>query len=371
LAQPTRGDTEFLLPPSAYTDPAWLERERALVLHRSWALVADAATIPEVGDQVAVTIDRVPLVVVRTAGGLRAFHNTCRHRGMTIVQGVQCGGSLRCPYHGWEWDLEGDLVRVPQRRTQFPDLNPGAYGLHPAAVAEWEGMVFANPEPDAPDFATAGLAGLDRHLGSFRPGSLPQVANVTIPVACNWKLFVENHIDVYHLWYLHSLTLGDFDHARFEHHELGDSGNWASYEPMRSGRTGPPDGIRHLDERDRDGIQAHMLFPNVLMAASTNYFVTYAITPVTPEHSTIDLRVRTEPDADVDAIVAEVRSFIDEDVGACEAVQDAVRAGRFAVGPLARTHEAPITAFQTTLLRTMTADADPGSRTSVLAPARG
>jgi phenylpropionate dioxygenase-like ring-hydroxylating dioxygenase large terminal subunit len=365
VAESTAGAAEvapatFLLPPSAYTHAGWLQREQAGLFHRSWSIVADAAELREPGDRVAVVVGQAPIVVVRTDEGLRAFHNVCRHRGMTVVQPPGTFGgpmgkaideadcsTLRCPYHGWEWDLDGTLVRVPQRKAQFPDLDAAALGLHPASVAEWEGMVFVNAEPDA-DFATD-LAGLDQHLGSFRPALLPQVARVRIEAACNWKLFVENHIDVYHLWYLHDQTLADFDHTQFEHHELGS--NWASYEPLRTS-VAPTDRdvVRHLDARDRAGIQAHMLFPHTLIAASTTFFTTYAIRPIAPDRSWIDLRIRAEADADVDALVAATRAFIDEDVAACEQIQVAVSADRFGVGPLARTHERPITTFQSHLL---------------------
>jgi phenylpropionate dioxygenase-like ring-hydroxylating dioxygenase large terminal subunit len=317
-----------------------------------------------VGDRVAVTVGRAPIVVVRAEGGLRAFHDICRHRGMIVAgsDGSSCGETLRCPYHGWEWDLDGRLVRVPQRRTQFPDLDPGALGLHPASVAEWEGMVFVHPDHPVPPFADA-RAGLDTHLGSFRPGRLPKVARVRIEADLNWKLFVENHIDVYHLWYLHDRSLAEFDHTRFQHQAVGR--NWASYEPMRDGGGDVGDGgeggdsgdglvpIRHLAERDRRGIQAHMLFPNTLMAASASYFATYAVHPITPGRSFVDLRVRAEPDVDVDRLVASIRAFIDEDVRACEQIQRALPAARFAVGPLARTHERPIETFQTNLLEAL------------------
>ena len=75
------------------------------------------------------------------------------------------------------------------------------------------------------------MAGFADAVGSVRPGLLPQVATADIPAACNWKLFVENHIDVYHLWYLHALSLADFEHRRFEHRAVGP--HWVSYEPRR------------------------------------------------------------------------------------------------------------------------------------------
>jgi choline monooxygenase len=342
---------EFLLPPAAYRSEEWLERERTALFDRGWRLVADAAELAAPGAYAAVDVGRSPLLVVRGADGvLRAFHNMCRHRGMALATG--CGefaATINCPYHQWRFDLEGALKIVPQRSEQFPDLVLDDWGLLPASVGEWEGMVFASPDPAAPPLADV-LGELPTHIGSYRPGLLTQVAAVDIEGAFNWKLFVENHIDVYHLWYLHAETLGDFDHPKFQHWQLDR--NWASYEPLRQ-----PDAaaarltqgtrpIEHIDDRDRLGIGAHMVFPNLLMATAAEFFITYAVFPVTPERSRIELRVRAEPGADADALVAAARSFIDEDVNACEQVQRVMGSTAFAVGPLAREHEAPITTFQ-------------------------
>ncbi len=342
----------FLLEPAAYVDPGWLERERDLLFSRTWTLVGDAATVSEPGGYLTAVVGRAELLVVRGDDGhLRAFHNLCRHRGMTLAEG--CGrfdATVACSYHGWRFDLEGRLVVVPQRSREFPDLDLDRWPLLAASVEVWEGMVLVHPDPDAPPLAEA-MAGVLQHLGSHRPGGLAQVAQVEIQAACNWKLFVENHVDVYHLWYLHERSLGDFDHARFEHHQQG--GNWASYEPRRSSAEPRVDGgvaIRHLAPRDLDGIGAHLVFPNLLMATTAGFFATYAVYPLAADRSRIDLRVRAEPDADVAGLVAAIRGFVDEDVSACEGVQRAMASGRFAVGPLARHHEAPITAFHTHLL---------------------
>ena len=349
----------FSLAPSAYLDPAVLALELERVFERSWSIVADAAQLAEVGATLPVRVGRCPIVVVRTEQGLRAHHNICRHRGMQVISDPSNCNSLRCGYHGWEWSLDGDLARVPQRRTQFPDLDDRLMGLMPAAVDEWEGMVLVNADPAAAPLAET-LSIIPEGIGSFRPGQLDQVAQITLHAGCNWKLFVENHVDVYHLWYLHDRTLADFDHTQFEHTAGG--GNWSSYEPVKAARRstyGSVPGavaVEHIDDRDRFGIGAHMVFPNLLMASTADYFITYAITPVTPTSSTIDLRVRAESDSDADALVAAARSFIDEDIEACERIQMAMRAERFVVGPLAQHHERPIEAFQQHLLDRLAAD---------------
>ncbi len=346
---------EFLLPPAAYRTEAWLERERTAFFDRGWRLVADATALTEPGAYVAADVGRSPLLLVRGADGvLRGFHNMCRHRGMALASGCgQFATNIGCPYHQWRFGLDGALRIVPQRSDQFPDLVLDDWGLLPASVGEWEGMVFANPDPAATPLRDV-LGDLPTHIGSYRPGLLTQVAAVDIEGAFNWKLFVENHIDVYHLWYLHEETLGDFDHPKFEHWQLGR--NWASYEPLRradlaaSRLTQGTEPIGHIDDRDRLGIGAHMVFPNLLMATAAEFFVTYAVFPVTPERSRIELRIRAEAGADPDALVAAARSFIDEDVNACEQVQRVMGSSAFAVGPLAVEHEAPITVFQRHLL---------------------
>jgi choline monooxygenase len=345
----------FLLPPHAYTDPTWFARERRSIFATTWQLVAHVDQVPRAGDFVAVTVGGTPIAIVRHEDGtLRAFHNVCRHRGMAMLD--RCGNTAReieCVYHGWRYDLDGALQVVPQRRAQFPDLDAAACSLRRAAVGVWEGMVFVNPDGAASPLC-ASLGELHDHIGSYRPGQLSLVGSADVPAACNWKLLVENHIDVYHLWYLHRDSLGDFDHNRFEHYQLGR--NWASYEPLRTEDstlarlTAGTVEIRDLDPRDRNGLGAHLVFPNTLMASNAEFFMSYAVVPDAPDRSHIEIRVRAEPEADGDALVAAARSFIEEDVRACERIQASLASPWFEVGPLAQTHEAPITAFQQNVL---------------------
>lgn len=342
----------FLLPPAAYRSDEWLERERTALFDRGWKVVADHTQLATPGDYVSADVGRSPLLLIRGHDGvLRAFHNMCRHRGMALT--TDCGNftnAVACPYHAWRFGLDGALKAVPQRGEQFPGIVLEDWGLLPASVGEWEGMVFANPDPAAPPLIDV-LGDLPTHIGSYRPGLLTEVARVDIEGDFNWKLFVENHIDVYHLWYLHEETLGDFDHPKFEHWQLGR--NWASYEPLRhpdkvanASITQGTVPIAHIDDRDRLGIGAHMVFPNLLMASSAEFFITYAVFPVAPDRSRVELRVRAEPGADPASLVAAARSFIDEDVHACEQVQRVMGSTVFEVGPLAHEHEAPIERFQ-------------------------
>lgn len=257
-------------------------------------------------------------------------------------------------YFSREWfDLEQEHVHATtwHRVDASVAQREAATGGH--IVDVWEGLQFASKRP-AQTLAEA-LGELPDAIGSFRPSALVEVGRADLVATCNWKLFIENHIDVLHLWYLHDKSLAAYDHTSFQHQAIGE--NWASYEPVRPGSAAPAQHaspIRHIDERDRSGLGAHLFFPDTPMASSASFFVTYRAVAVEPELTRVEIRVLGEPENDGDELVDTVRSFIQEDLEACVRVQLAVRSQHFAIGPLAHHHERPITAFHQQLLRRIT-----------------
>lgn len=241
--------------------------------------------------------------------------------------------------------VDAEWFRAEQRSVGDTTWHAGDGGT---VVDHWEGMAFSSHRPVAP--LDVALGDLPVAMGSVRPSLLTEVARRDLDGRFNWKLFIENHIDVLHLWYLHDVSLGGFDHARFEHRAVGP--HWASYEPVRPGRAGPvATPITHLDPRDRAGLGAHLLFPDTPMATGAELFVTYRCRPTGPDRSVIELRVLAEQGADPDPLVRTALSFIEEDMEVCERIQEVAASRHFEVGPLARTHEAPIVEFHRNLLR--------------------
>jgi choline monooxygenase len=334
-----------------YTDADVLALERSRLFARSWSVVADSEELATPGSYVTTSAQKVPLAIVRDQEGvLRAFHNICRHRGITLLEGSgTLGRFMTCPYHQWSYALDGALTRVPQQDDQFPDLQACALGLHPAQVAEWGGMVFVNPSPEAPALPAA-MAGLDQRLDGFLSGPLHQVAKVEYEAACNWKLLVENHIDVYHLWYLHARSLAAYDHRSFAWESLGD--NWWSLEPLKD-PSGSRGGFEWLPEEMQQRIGAYLFFPNLMLVTTDDYFATYDAQPIGPDSTNLTLRVRARDSCDADALVTSIRSFMAEDVSACERMQTGASSPHFDVGPTAKSHEAPIMRFHESLRRRM------------------
>ena len=106
----------------------------------------------------------------------------------------------------------------------------------PVGLGTWSGLVFVNPDPAAVPFADW-LGDLPAHMGPFDTSRLTEARRLRIPVASNWKLYIENHVDVLHLWYLHDETLGMYDHTGFLHRQVGP--HWVSEERLRPGTDRP------------------------------------------------------------------------------------------------------------------------------------
>lgn len=250
-------------------------------------------------------------------------------------------------YFSQEW-FELEQQRLHARTWHRVDPEVAAASVGRLQVETWEGLHFASAQPT--QSLSEALGSLPEAIGTFRPSQLHEVGRADLTAACNWKLFIENHIDVLHLWYLHDESLAAFDHTRFEHQALDK--NWASYEPMRPGGDPLAAGasIRHIAERDRAGLGAHLLFPDTPMATAASFFITYRAVATGPEQTRIELRVLSEADSDASELLAAARSFIEEDLEACVRIQQAVRSRHFGIGPLANDHERPITAFHDHLL---------------------
>jgi choline monooxygenase len=294
-----------------YRSPEVAAVERRLVFLPAWSLVASTAELAP-GHYVTAEPGGAPVVVVRDDRGvLRAFHNLCRHRGMPVAQGAgRTGRHLTCPYHQWSFALDGALVRVPQQERG--PLRP--------YLESWS----------APD-----------------GGPLDEVALVRYEVACNWKFLVENHLDVYHLWYLHQRSLSAWDHRRFRWSWQGDT--WWSHEPLKATSPRPAALLGGLAEDARTGLGAHLLFPNLMIVTAGDYLATYDAVPLAPDRTVLTLRVRSIPSADGDALVAGIRSFLTEDTTGCERLQSVTGSPRFGLGPLASDHETPLRCFHDAL----------------------
>ncbi len=195
----------MLVPPRAFHSPALFELEQRAIFARSWVHVADLIDLPGPGDYVAASIGRTPVLLIRDrdSGELRGFLNACRHRGAQLVEGSgHCDRQLRCPYHAWSYGTDGRLIGVPYRDEFQCDLSER--GLVPVRVGTAGPMIFACLDPAAPDLGTW-LGQLPDALAAAGAGSWSLAWELTFEVDANWKLFVENANDGYHIEFVHDV----------------------------------------------------------------------------------------------------------------------------------------------------------------------
>ncbi|MEO5623655.1 MAG: SRPBCC family protein [Dokdonella sp.] len=190
------------LPARCYAGTEAHARDHRAVFARAWALVAHAAQLTETGDHVVAEIAGVPLLVVRGADGkLRALHNVCRHRAGPLAL---CDGRgakrLRCRYHGWTYALDGRLVSAPEMKDAA-DFDVDAIRLPQAQVASWHGLVFVTLGAGPP--LAELLDGIDERIGADALSDYAFHQHIAYDIACNWKVYVDNYLEGYHVPHIH------------------------------------------------------------------------------------------------------------------------------------------------------------------------
>lgn len=202
------------IPASWYVDPRFHELDRDVIFANTWQGIGHLSRLRRPGDQLVATIAENPVVVVKGDDGvLRAFYNVCRHRGGPIAMQDCNTRMLQCKYHGWTYRLDGSLRGTPRfDRTELFDKRD--YGLVPVSLDVWEGLVFVR------------LDNGDAPVSTFFKGIKERIAPITITdkkfyrriiynVACNWKVYVDNYLEGYHLPYVHPELCNLLDYGNY------------------------------------------------------------------------------------------------------------------------------------------------------------
>jgi choline monooxygenase len=192
------------IPAPWYVDPRIADLERGSVFAATWQLVGRVDQVEKPGQFVTAGVADEPIVAVRGNDGvLRAFYNVCRHHAAAVAT-EPCGSAsiLHCPYHGWNYGLDGSLKGMPEF-DGVKDFDRAQNGLVPVKVGTWEKFVFVNLDPQAGplhDF----LGGLVKRVAPLGLSKLHYFDSLSYDIACNWKVFVDNYLDGgYHVPHLH------------------------------------------------------------------------------------------------------------------------------------------------------------------------
>lgn len=192
---------EHTLPSAAYLDRAVYEQDLEAIWYRSWIMVGRSADIGASLDFRVFTIGTQQVLVLRDETGvLRAFHNTCRHRGSqlcTAESGRLKARLLTCPYHAWSYSLRGELVRVPSK-TLPEGFSKADYPLYPVGLQEWRGFIFVNLGDAVADSVEETFDDASANLANWPLENLVSGHVFTTVLKCNWKIFWENFNECLH-----------------------------------------------------------------------------------------------------------------------------------------------------------------------------
>ncbi|MFV8816882.1 aromatic ring-hydroxylating oxygenase subunit alpha [Haliea sp. E17] len=195
------------VPTDAYRDPAIYRKEIEAIFKRSWYMIGRVEQIPEPGDYFVFqlpTFHQSLLICRDRDGGINAFHNVCPHRGNVVAHrgAGKCRGVFMCRFHGWSFDLKGNLANVRDSEGFF-DLDKSQLGLKPVPMGIWEGFIFVAPTDQPFQTLEDYLGQQGEDLAGYPWGACTQSYQFETEIACNWKLAVDSPAEVYHIPILH------------------------------------------------------------------------------------------------------------------------------------------------------------------------
>jgi choline monooxygenase len=249
------------LPSSWYLEPEALEREREAIVRRTWQWVGRSADVSRPGDYFASEVAGEPVVIARDGeGALRGFFNVCRHRAGPVASGSGNAKLLQCAYHGWTYGLDGRLRRAPEMEG-VEGFDPEEICLPSIPVEEWPPLVFAKLDPAGPSFGERVPAIAEEvERAGFPIARMERVERREYVVEANWKVYVDNYLEGYHIPLVHPALFREVDYERYrvEPHRYHST----QLAPLRRGegkeRTYPGTGE---DER----ALYYWVFPNLML----------------------------------------------------------------------------------------------------------
>ena len=332
-----------------YADPSILDREMARIFRRTWQLVGtlDHAcgelngakrTIADPESFFTADVAGEPVVVVRDQdGSLRAFHNLCRHRGMVMLDG-SCKSVLRCAYHGWTYTLDGRLIGTPDvEGVEFFDRS--TMGMVPLRVETWQQFIFINFD-HAAEPLSAYLGDIPEQARGFQFAGLQFAERRDYIIHCNWKVYVDNYLEGYHIPIAHPGLMREIDYSQYR----TDTFRYHSqqFAPIRAMKQGDAGDRFYAPGSGTQEALYFWIFPNLMLNIYPDNVSTNLIVPLSQD-KTLTIFEWFFHDVSSEKVQERMKKAItfsdevqQEDIGLCESVQRGLQSslydrGRYSV----------------------------------------
>jgi Rieske 2Fe-2S family protein len=291
------------LPQRYYTDPALFQREMEAVHFNMWLCSGRANQIPNPGDYFVRRIADASIIILRDdKGGIRAFHNVCRHRGTLLCQEDEgkLAGRIQCQYHAWTYRLDGTLASAPHMEKVL-GFSESDYPLLSVATDCWDGHVFINLSARPISFAKH-LGGLDTEFRPWRMEEMVLAERRVYNVKANWKLIIQNYSECLHCPNAHPLL------QKYSHYMSGE--NSPPAETYLGGRMDLREGVQSLTMNGatnrsclpgltsdaRRHVYYYCLLPNMLLNLHPDYMLVSTLWPQSVTETRIVCEWHFHPD---------------------------------------------------------------------------
>jgi len=308
------------LPSRFYFDAPVLEEENRAIFAKTWQLVGRADQVREAGMFFTATVVNEPLLIVRAGDGeLRALSNVCRHRAGPVAHGAGKRPVLQCGYHGWTYALDGRLLTTPEM-DGIECFDRENVALPRFRIESWNDLLFVNFDRYAPP-----LRDVMPEVSGFAGFTL--AARKEWEVGCNWKVYVDNYLEGYHIPIVHPSLFREIDYPNYRtetrrHYSI-------QHAPLRR-----PERIRTTGAGD--DAKYFWVFPNLMLNVYPDNFSTNLIVPLGPSRTLTIFEWFFRDPARAEREIAETIAFSDEiqleDIAICEAVQRGLASSTYESG---------------------------------------
>lgn len=349
-------DELWSIPTSHYFSAERAALEKDHVLTKNPIVVARSSQLAEPHSFLGVNAFGTPILLTRTKdGSIRAAGNTCRHRGTQLVRDGQCGTTdvLKCPYHGWQYDMDGRLKRMPHHFDSFVPIEKAHFGLIKYPAAERHGFVFIQltPGDDDLDLDTYFGPAIDADFDAFDLANWRLSRDVVFDEPMNWKVVADGILDPYHPQFVHGETVAKYINNNVY---LFDTLSAHVARLVMSKKTVVDADVTNLSANPAKYLFVnYVLLPNTFLVHQSRHFECWTIEPhpTDPQRSLTHIRILTSPtgfDSEQarDKYVKEnwtrfMRVGYEEDWGVARLVQTGVTGGAMTETVVGR-NEAPV-----------------------------
>ena len=324
------------LPSRYYWAEDIFELEKERIFYDSWLYAGRVSQIPNPGDFITQDIVDESVIVVRDKHGIiNAFSNVCRHRGNKLcsaASGKFKGSAISCGYHGWTYDLDGELIATPNM-IGTEGFRKGDFPLYPVALHFWEGGIFVNLSPNPEPF-NPGVGPLADILARYNLANLGVAARREYHIDANWKLVQENNVECYHCPSIHpelcaiqpNVRRGNIGASNSDGNPLIEGGNSFTLDATTNRPL-----ISTITPEDEGRFRSTPVWPAFFLGFLPDHVFTFNVWPTGVQTSTVVMEwlfepsTITAPDFDPSDTVEFLDTVVRQDFGICHEVQKGIK----------------------------------------------